>query len=118
MKSKEEIEKLAEKEYREYPNNPLDKPEWHYNKDVNCHKKRKAFIKGYIQCQKDIADKKYTEEDIRQAFRAGDKYRLYLDKWATGIATEGLPDVTMIHTTMSENAFINSLNKQDNESKI
>lgn len=70
-----------------------------------------AYVVGYTQCQENNKDKVYTEEDIKNAFKAGDKYRLYLDKWATGIATEGLPDVTMIHKTMSENAFINSLNK-------
>jgi hypothetical protein len=42
------IEQEAEQTYREYPNNPLDKPDWHYNKDVNCFKKRKAFIKGAL----------------------------------------------------------------------
>ena len=25
-----------------------------------------GFIKGYTQCQEDMADKKYTEEDIRK----------------------------------------------------
>jgi hypothetical protein len=56
MKTKEEIEQLAEKEYREYPNNPLDEPAWHYNKDIHCHKKRKAFINGYTQCQENISE--------------------------------------------------------------
>jgi uncharacterized protein len=65
MKTKEEIEKLAEKEYREYPNTPLDEPAWHYNKDIHCHKKRKAFIKGYTQCQQDMDDK------IKEAYEQG-----------------------------------------------
>ncbi len=71
MKTKEEIEQLAEKEYREYPNNPLDEPSWHYNKDIHCQKKRKAFIKGYTQSQEDNKNKKFTEEDLFNAFNAG-----------------------------------------------
>ena len=54
MKTKGELEQLAENIYREYPNNPLDFTNWHYNKDVNCHRKRKAFVKGYTQCLIDI----------------------------------------------------------------
>jgi hypothetical protein len=46
MKNKETLEEAAERIYREYPNNPLDKPDWRYNRDVNCFKKRKAFIAG------------------------------------------------------------------------
>lgn len=56
MKTKEEIKQLAEKEYREYPNKPLDKEDWFFDKDTNCHRKRKAFIKGYTKCQEDMAD--------------------------------------------------------------
>lgn len=97
MKTEEEIELLAQE----------------YIKDGGDYYVYCGYVDGYTQCQEDNKDKKYTEDDLRQAFRAGDKYRFYLDKWAIGIATEGLPDVTMIHTTMSENAFINSLNKQD-----
>lgn len=101
MKTQEEIKQLAE----DFSDDAHGSPTATFLE--------KGFINGYMQCQEDMADKKYTEEDLRQAFRAGDKYRLYLDKWAIGIATKGLPDVTLIHTTMSENAFINSLNKQD-----
>lgn len=94
MKTKEEVEQLAESIYKEYPNNPLDKPEWHYNKDVNCHRKRKAFVKGYTQCQEDMANKKYTEEDM-------------LKLWNT----------LMVAMTNKNPIFfkdyINSLNKQD-----
>jgi len=49
MKSKEEIEQLAEKEC------VCD------TKDC-VHKK--SYIKGYTQCQEDMADKKYTEEEV------------------------------------------------------
>ena len=93
MKTQEEIEKLAEKEYREYPNNPLDEPAWHYNKDIHCHKKRKAFINGYTQCQEDNKDKKYTEEDMRRAM-----------KYASEITNNKMKYME---------DYINSLNKQD-----
>ena len=43
---KETLEEAAINFYREFPSNPLDKPEWHYNRDVDCFKKRKAFING------------------------------------------------------------------------
>ena len=117
MKTKEEIEQLAEKEYREYPNNPLDEPSWHYNKDTHCQKKRKAFIKGYTQCQEDMqkdveywqgefdhwhqqamemADKKYTEEDIKKAFMAGCQSERRFSRRIDEL-----------------DKYINSLNKQD-----
>ena len=46
MKTKEEIEQLAAREY------------W------NTNTESRSFIKGYTQCQEDMADKKYTKEDI------------------------------------------------------
>ena len=62
-----DIEKLAEQEYREFPHNPKDKPDWHYNRDVHCFKKRKAFIKGYNKAKETL----YTEEQMRMAFEYG-----------------------------------------------
>ena len=56
----ETLEEAAEKLYREYPNNPLDKPEWHYNRDVDCFKKRKAFIAGASWQQ----ERMYSEEEV------------------------------------------------------
>jgi SpoVK/Ycf46/Vps4 family AAA+-type ATPase len=50
MKSKEEIEQLAEK--------------WCAN--VSSSEKL-AYKDGYTQCQKDMADMKYTEKDIKKA---------------------------------------------------
>ena len=49
MKSKEEIEQLAEQYWDKQP----------YNED--------AYVVGYTQCQQDMVDKKYTEEDIKKA---------------------------------------------------
>jgi hypothetical protein len=59
-----DVEKKAEQEYREYPNNPKEHPDWQYSRDTNCHKKRKAFIKGYNQALEDNKEKKYTEEQL------------------------------------------------------
>ena len=56
MKTKEEIEQLAEK-YAESFRLKISSSSWHEEK---CD----DFINGYTQCQEDMADKKYTEEDI------------------------------------------------------
>ena len=49
MKTQEEIEQLAEQYWDKQP----------YNED--------AYVVGYTQCQQDMVDKKYTEEDIKKA---------------------------------------------------
>lgn len=68
----DDVEKLAEDMYREFPTNPKDKPDWKYNRDENCFRKRKAFVKGYTKAKEKY---KYTEEDMRiaiqQAFLSG-----------------------------------------------
>ena len=56
MKTKEEIEELAQEVHYEFQNQGL-------NAD-GCFNQYQGFIKGYTQCQEDIADKKYTEEDV------------------------------------------------------
>lgn len=56
MKTKEEIEQLAEQEFDSNEKN-IDE----FN----------AFKKGYTQCQQDNSDKKYTEEDIKKAYNEG-----------------------------------------------
>ena len=53
MKTQEEIEQLAAREY------------WRNNVES------RSFIKGYTQCQEDMAEKRYTEEDLMSAFNAG-----------------------------------------------
>ena len=52
MKTKEEIEQLAEKE-------------------MMGMEGRFGFVAGYEKCQEDMADKKYTERDILFAFVHG-----------------------------------------------
>ena len=61
-----------------------------------------GFINGYTQCQKYMAYKKYTEEDIRSAIRNTITYLATLSK--TGKFHSG---------NIIEEAIINSLNKQD-----
>ena len=100
MKSKEEIERLAEKVYREFPSEQKDVI-GHFNRDINCHRKRKAFVKGYTQCQKDMAEKKYTEEDLKKAF----KFYAYAHISQQPHSYEKLEQDYL--------QFINSLNKQD-----
>jgi hypothetical protein len=74
MKTKEEIEQLA---FKSYGDGFL----------------KGSFIHGYTQCQKDMADKKYTEEDMLKSF------------WA-GVDCEA-------DNGKNFEQFINSLNKQD-----
>ena len=52
MKTQEEIEKLTDKWYTEK------------HQMIPSIIEQKSFIHGYTQCQKDMADKKYTEEDM------------------------------------------------------
>jgi hypothetical protein len=82
MKTYTEIEKLADEVYP--------------TTDMGKLKSNIGFIKGYNQCQEDMADKKYTEEDMLKAFEKGALY---------GTTQNG--------NTHYFNEVINSLNKQD-----
>jgi hypothetical protein len=83
MKTQEEIEQIA-----------VDIIKTRFNETDGYHKivYVEAYKKGYTQCQEDIADMKYTEEDMRQAFIAG-------------VDCEN-------RNGKNFNQFINSLNKQ------
>ena len=59
MKTKEEIEQLAESKY----GTVICSIRGSYPYDLEGDRKS-GFIKGYTQCQEDMADKKYTEEDV------------------------------------------------------
>lgn len=82
MKTIEEIEQLAKEEYKDNLHNPF------------FTAAPMGYIKGYTQCQEDMANKKYTEDDMEKAFIAGGKL-------ARNIENPGF------------NEFINSLNKQN-----
>lgn len=80
MKTQEEIENLAEQYWDKQP----------YNEN--------AYVVGYIQCQQDMSNKKYTEEDM---FKLWTKDILYCDE-------QEIP-----HEKKLFKDFINSLNKQN-----
>ena len=84
MKSKEEIEQLAE--------NSSEVQEATYTLQHKITYQH-GYIDGYTQCQEDMSDKKYTEEDIRNAVRIF--FPLSVD------------DIVKL------DKYINSLNKQD-----
>ena len=72
MKTKEEIEQLA----KQLCNIPIDlviDEEERYYKNFQ---KYDGIIQGYTQCQEDMADKKYTEKDIRKAIKFGQTMEL------------------------------------------
>jgi len=76
MKTQEEIKQLAK-----------EKCETLYNGFF-------GYIQGYTQCQEDMADKKYTEEDLHTILRLRKEWYSHTDK---NVVRD----------------FINSLNKQD-----
>jgi hypothetical protein len=92
MKTKEEIEQLAEEAY---PN--------HVGLD-GIHIQRLAFKVGYYQCQEDMADKKYTEEDVRKAINLARK--TIVNKWGAN----GEESIDFAH---SNTKIMQSINKQD-----
>jgi hypothetical protein len=119
MKTKEEIEQLAEK-YAEGYRCPAT------NENEYCkHDIISAYNNGYTQCQEDMADeildelekftieyeksmadKKYTEEDIREAI---DMARMLSH---VSCLEDGEHRLKYSNT---EEDIINSLNKQDND---
>ena len=95
MKSKKEIEQLA----TEY--SAIGKEAGLTHREFTLEKI--GFKNGYTQCQEDMADKKYTEEDIRKAIMVGIEFE-------AGDYPEGFN----YKLGMSiEDYFIESLNKQD-----
>lgn len=108
MKTKEEINDLAEihanQEMEVYK--PMDLPKG--TKQAIFTHCLVSYNIGYTQCQEDMADKKYTEEDmIKFAF---DTYC-----YISGIMKVPFNQVSENRTHAEDNlkVFINSLNKQD-----
>lgn len=66
MKTQEEIEQLAELYV------------WGgvYLTEQEKQQTEIAYMSGYTQCQEDMADKKYTEEDLREAISLARKTRV------------------------------------------
>lgn len=96
MKTKKEIEQLAQEIHYEFQNQGLDAN--------GCFNQYQGYIKGYSQCQEDMTDMKYTEEDIRKAIQVGISAEAgdYPEGWGYKLG------ITL------EDYYINSLNKQNN----
>lgn len=93
MKTKEEIEQLG----NDYA---IGKSSSDVFKDAH----KNDFIKGYIQCQKDM-DKKYTEKQLLDAMSFAECYIIEHDK-PLFLKSDGKP----VHDCLE---YIKSLNKQD-----
>ena len=85
MKTKEQIEQLAIEEYKNNLHDPF------------FAAAPMGYIKGYTQCQEDMADKKYNLDDMKKACACGIDF----------VCEEGLNDFQPFAD------LINSLNKQD-----
>ena len=96
MRSKEEIEQLANKY------SSLGQAAGLSNREYTLE--NIAYRRGYEQCQEDMADKKYTEEDLRNAI---DMARMLSH---VACLEEGEHRIKYSNT---EDEIINSLNKQD-----
>ena len=74
-----------------------------------------GFIKGYTQCQEDMADKKYTEEDMLgflNFYNAFDFNKLgYRYRYPSMDGSEKKYNQNIDKKILEE--YINSLNKQD-----
>jgi hypothetical protein len=90
MKTQEEIEKSA----RIYANYRSDSSEL---AQVGSGGLYHGYKKGYNQCQEDMADKKYTEEDVINALHS--------------VELKNNKDYSKIYEGMKE--YLHSLNKQD-----
>ena len=112
MKSKEEIVNkwLEEDVYGE----PLSELDLNECGEIEFRGLKSGFISGYTQCQKDIAEKRYTEEDIIKAI---EKARDIFDgkDCFTAEDVSGCTEVCTYNWKFqfSEDDIINSLNKQD-----
>lgn len=97
MKTQEEIKKLATKHYKSNGSGGGQYTEGLQEGRVM------GYVDGYTQCQEDMSDKKYTEEDIRKAINVGISAEAgdYPDGWSFKLGIS------------LEDYFINLLNKQD-----
>ena len=85
MKTQEEIDELYHKCWDDFSSK--------YDDNLHYY----SFVEAYTQCQEDMADKKYTEEDMKKCWNAC----LDFNKPAG------------LDSGINYSGFINSLNKQD-----
>ena len=64
----DDVEGMAENEYREYPSDPKGS-NFQNNRDINCHRKRKAFIKGYLKAREKFEFMRQDLIDLVQAIK-------------------------------------------------
>ena len=77
-----------------------------YIREKHTQEECVGFIDGYEKCQEDMADKKYTEEDMLKCWEKAMDIAHCTDDFPMGNNNFKYP-------TFED--FINSLNKQDNE---
>ena len=94
MKTQEEIEQLADK----FATSIYGFRNENHNSYLEC---KRNCIEFYTQCQQDMADKKYTEEDIRKVIDETIKACNISQKESYG------------DLEIDTDKIINSLNKQD-----
>ena len=82
MKTKQEIDELYHKCWDDFSNK--------YDDNLHYY----SFVEGYTQCQNNMADKRYTEEDLHTILRLRKEWYSHTDK---NVVRD----------------FIQSLNKQD-----
>ena len=76
MKTKEEIEQLAESEYGTEIGSIRGSNPYDLEKD-----RKNGYIKGYTQCQKDMADKKAMFEDYLKEYVELKKCDKIISEW-------------------------------------
>ena len=109
MKTKEEIEQLAESEMLEFKK-AMSKIGFGTYQEPFLKVIKEWYVDGYTQCQKDMADKKYTEEDLRKAISEAQR------SWVVFPNHNSFEDAQVEFMYNAEeiiDLFINSLNKQD-----
>lgn len=72
---------------------------YNYIKEKHTTEECSGFIDGYEKCQEEMADKKYTEEDMKEAFKQS-RQSLIFEK-----------DMPPVWESFED--YINSINKQD-----
>ena len=88
------VEAMAELEYREYPSDPKGSG-FQNNRDINCHRKRRAFIKGYTKAREKF---EFSESDLMDAIlwamdkaRRGDIYNQDIYNFIQSLRTPRTP---------------------------
>lgn len=113
MKTQEEIEQLANKRYLQKAEAITDST----IKGFIVSATKGGYIDGYTQCQEDMADKKYTEEDMLGFLNFYNEFDFkklgYRYRYPSMDGSEKKYNQNIDKKILEE--YINSLNKQDND---